>query len=197
LVALTGRVQKVRNEFEHILDDDMDMAQMYLTDKLATLQSEGLVLENEIDDDADAFLLDDDIDENMSNKSSIVFASDLKPNVEELEMLVGAYLVEIGGILNKLSTLKEYVHNTEDYINIVLDDKQNQLLRMGLIITTTSFMIAIGSAGMDSLNMNIGISLFDSGGYTQFCQVFGGCVVSSVCLYIMAILVLKLLGVLG
>lgn len=51
----------MRNEFEHILDDDMEMAQMYLTDKLATLQSEGLVLEDEIDDDADAFLLDDDM----------------------------------------------------------------------------------------------------------------------------------------
>ncbi|KAH7845245.1 hypothetical protein Vadar_009694 [Vaccinium darrowii] len=197
LVALTGRVQKVRNEFEHILDDDMDMAQMYLTDKLATLQSEGLVLEDEINGDADAFLLDDDIDENMSNKSSTVFASDLKPNVEELEMLVGAYLVEIGGILNKLSTLKEYVHNTEDYINIVLDDKQNQLLRMGLIIATASFIITLGSVGMDSLNMNIGISLFDSGTYSQFYQVFGGCVVSSVFLYIVAILMLKLLGVLG
>lgn len=28
-------VLKVRDELEHLLDDDMDMAEMYLTDKLA------------------------------------------------------------------------------------------------------------------------------------------------------------------
>lgn len=48
----------MRNEFEHLLDDDTDMAQMYLTDKLATLQTEGLVPEDEIDD-AYAFLSGD------------------------------------------------------------------------------------------------------------------------------------------
>ncbi|KAI6678307.1 hypothetical protein NL676_039103 [Syzygium grande] len=34
LVALTQRVQKVRDELEHILEDDGDMAGMYLTSKL-------------------------------------------------------------------------------------------------------------------------------------------------------------------
>ncbi|XP_026430136.1 magnesium transporter MRS2-F-like isoform X2 [Papaver somniferum] len=40
LVALLGRVQKVRDELENLLDDDMDMAEMYLTDKLVHLGSE-------------------------------------------------------------------------------------------------------------------------------------------------------------
>ncbi|KAK9105394.1 hypothetical protein Scep_022238 [Stephania cephalantha] len=35
LVGLFGRVQRVRDELENLLDDDMDMAEMYLTDKLA------------------------------------------------------------------------------------------------------------------------------------------------------------------
>nr|GEZ25880.1 magnesium transporter MRS2-F isoform X2 [Tanacetum cinerariifolium] len=34
LVAISGRVQKVRDELKHLLDDDGDMAEMYLTDKL-------------------------------------------------------------------------------------------------------------------------------------------------------------------
>ncbi|KAH7845244.1 hypothetical protein Vadar_006273 [Vaccinium darrowii] len=194
LVSLTGRVQKVRNEFEHILDDDMDMAQMYLTDKLATLQHEG-VSEDEMDDDADVILLGTDINENMSSKCSTLFASDLKPNVEELEMLVGSYFVEIEGILNKLST--EYVHDTEDYINIVLDDKQNQLLRMGLVISMASFMITVAIVAIGFLSINIRIPLFDFGTYTQWYEAFGGCVVCSVFLYIMAVLVFKFLGLLG
>ncbi|XP_034907428.2 magnesium transporter MRS2-F [Populus alba] len=35
LVALSGRVQKVRDELENLLDDDTDMAEMYLTEKVA------------------------------------------------------------------------------------------------------------------------------------------------------------------
>ncbi|KAF7120926.1 hypothetical protein RHSIM_Rhsim13G0095100 [Rhododendron simsii] len=106
LVALNGRVQKVRNEFEHLLDDDIDMAQMYLTDKLATLQSEGLVPDG--DDEEDDLLAGGAIDGNMSSKSSTVAATDLNPNVEELEMLLGAYFVQIEGILNKLSTVHSF-----------------------------------------------------------------------------------------
>ncbi|KAG5515505.1 hypothetical protein RHGRI_036522 [Rhododendron griersonianum] len=198
LVALNGRVQKVRNEFEHLLDDDIDMAQMYLTDKLATLQSEGLVLKDEIDDDEeDDLLAGGATDGNMSSKSSTVAASDLKPNVEELEMLLEAYFVQIEGILNKLSTLREYVHNTEDYINIVLDDKQNQLLRMGLVISTATFMISLAEVATGLFGMNIGIRLFDFGTYTQWYGAAGGCSVCSVFLYIVAILVLKWFRFLG
>jgi hypothetical protein len=38
LVAISGRVQKVRDEIEQLLDDDGDMAEMYLTDKLLRQQ---------------------------------------------------------------------------------------------------------------------------------------------------------------
>jgi magnesium transporter len=40
--------------------------------------------------------------------------------VEELEMLLEAYFVVIDGTLNKLSSLKEYIDDTEDFINIQL-----------------------------------------------------------------------------
>ncbi|KAK9095604.1 hypothetical protein Scep_027073 [Stephania cephalantha] len=42
LVGLFGRVQRVRDELENLLDDDMDMADMYLTDKLARKLGENL-----------------------------------------------------------------------------------------------------------------------------------------------------------
>ncbi|XP_028095968.1 magnesium transporter MRS2-F-like isoform X1 [Camellia sinensis] len=141
------------------------MAQMYLTDRLATLQSEGL--EDELENDANAFKSGNDSDEDMSGKSSNIDVSDLKPNVEELEMLLGAYSVQIEGILNKLSTLREYIHNTEDYINIVLDDKQNQLLRMGIIITTGAVMLNSGVVALGFLSTNINIPLFTSGTFVQ------------------------------
>ncbi|CAL5438870.1 unnamed protein product [Camellia sinensis] len=188
LVALSGRVQKVRDEFEHLLDDDLDMAQMYLTDRLATLQPEGL--EDELENDANAFKSGNDrSDEDMSSKSSTIDVSDLKPNVEELEMLLGAYFVQIEGILNKLSTekeelggmkctaeqrLREYIHNTEDYINIVLDDKQNLLLRIGIIITTGGLMLNSGVVASGFLSTNIDIPLFTSGTFAQWYGAAGG-----------------------
>ncbi|CAL5358432.1 unnamed protein product [Camellia sinensis] len=186
LVALSGHVQKVRDEFEHLLDDDLDMVRMYLTDKLATLQSEGL--EDELGNDANAFKSGNDSDEDVSSKSSTIDVSDLKPNVEELEMLLGAYFVQIEGILNKLSTekkelggmkstteqrLREYIHNIEDYINIVLDDKQNQLLRMGVIISTATLMMHSGIVASGYFGMNIDISITDSATLGQWSGIVG------------------------
>ncbi|KAI5401054.1 hypothetical protein KIW84_065768 [Lathyrus oleraceus] len=71
-------------------------------------------------------------------------------SVEELEKLLGAYFVQIGSTLNKLSMLNEYVEDTEDYINITLDDKQNRILQTGVHIGTisvivNSFIVVTGS----------------------------------------------------
>nr|GEV35087.1 magnesium transporter MRS2-D [Tanacetum cinerariifolium] len=64
-------------------------------------------------------------------------------DVEEIEMPSEAYFVQIG-TLNKLSTLWEYVEDTEDYINIMLDGKQNRLLQMGVILSTAGLIINAG-----------------------------------------------------
>jgi magnesium transporter len=42
LVAISGRVQAVRDELEQLLDDNRDMSEMYLTDKLMRHQLEEL-----------------------------------------------------------------------------------------------------------------------------------------------------------
>ena len=57
--------------------------------------------------------------------------------------------------------LREYVDDTEDYINIMLDDKQNQLLQMGVMLSTATVVITAGVAVVGLFGMNIGISLYD------------------------------------
>uniref|UniRef100_A0A453G8N9 Magnesium transporter n=1 Tax=Aegilops tauschii subsp. strangulata TaxID=200361 RepID=A0A453G8N9_AEGTS len=110
LVAISGRVQKVRDELEHLLDDEMDMAEMYLTEKLAREDISETSSRVEVDDhdhDHDPSQLEEDMDEDYrsepagtaSNGSFIGY----KPNIEELEMLLEAYFVQIDGTLNKLS----------------------------------------------------------------------------------------------
>ncbi|XP_062207809.1 magnesium transporter MRS2-F isoform X2 [Phragmites australis] len=159
LVAISGRVQKVRDELEHLLDDEMDMAEMYLTEKLTQQEISETSSRVEVDDPSQMEDRDEDYrsEADGSNGSFIAY----KPNIEELEMLLEAYFVQIDGTLNKLSHLREYVDDTEDYINIMLDDKQNQLLQMGVMLSTATVVITAGVAVVGIFGMNIGISLYN------------------------------------
>ncbi|KAG8650581.1 magnesium transporter MRS2-3 isoform X3 [Manihot esculenta] len=146
LVAITGRVQKVRDELEHLLDDDEDMAEMYLTEKLTQhLENSSTTSLSDRNDTDDEYLLADMDDRipaevsletrggsiggegdihNADNPHDHMFSAahvlsrgsrgthtsttqsaiSKHLDVEELEMLLEAYFVQIDGTLNKLST---------------------------------------------------------------------------------------------
>ncbi|CDP09701.1 unnamed protein product [Coffea canephora] len=233
LVAITGRVQKVRDELEHLLDDDEDMAEMYLTEKLEQQQLDDSSVssineQDELDDEANQ----QDIDErtranisyegnggptsydaglqNMDNTREQLIAAartlskdsrgtrtsttqsaiSKQLDVEELEMLLEAYFVQIDGTLNKLSTLREYVDDTEDYINIMLDDKQNHLLQMGVMLTTATLVVSAFVVVAGIFGMNIHIELFDpdKAGMPQFLWTVGGGTTGTIFLYVIAMI---------
>ncbi|WZZ28686.1 hypothetical protein YC2023_012087 [Brassica napus] len=195
LVAITGRVQKVRDELEKLLNDDEDMAEMYLTDKLAqklenssaSSTSDTVVVDLPEGDEDDRHVADSlfraevsseschrgsdahnllmrahsALSRNSRGTSSTQSGMTNKLNVQELEMLLEAYFVQIDGTLNKLSTLTEYVDDTEDYINIMLDDKQNNLLQMGVMLTTAGLVMSLFIAVAGVFGMNINIELFN------------------------------------
>ncbi|GMY38742.1 magnesium transporter MRS2-3 isoform X1 [Fagus crenata] len=230
LVAITGRVQKVRDELEHLLDDDEDMAEMYLTEKLVQQHLENssassLSENDNMDDEVLRSEMDDRIAaeisspvgsatykgelQNINNSQEQPFglakalsrdshgihtstthsATGKHLDVEELEMLLEAYFVQIDGTLNKLSTLREYVDDTEDYINIMLDDKQNHLLQMGVMLTTATLVLSAFVVVAGIFGMNITIELFDDkeSGMPQFLWTVGGSCTGSIFLYVIAI----------
>ncbi|KAL4181764.1 hypothetical protein AMTRI_Chr12g239020 [Amborella trichopoda] len=230
LVAITGRVQKVRDELEHLLDDDEDMAEMYLTDKLFQQRLDGsdsLASLNERRESVDNGVVTSDVEDgriavemeahdvsnndegdlqNDDNQESVYAVSRLLSSghgtrtsstrsgskhldVEELEMLLEAYFVQIDGILNNLSALREYVDDTEDYINIMLDDKQNHLLQMGVMLTTATLVVSAFVVVVGVFGMNIKIELFTSekAGMPEFLWTVGGGATGSIFLYIAAI----------
>ncbi|KAI3815290.1 hypothetical protein L1987_14952 [Smallanthus sonchifolius] len=237
LVAITGRVQKVRDELEQLLDDDGDMAEMYLTDKLEQQldnssssssfvnQEDDMneeILQTEVDDRVDSEGLMDgngntsiheheiqQIDsqsehlfrantlwrESRGTRTSTTRSGNSKHlDIEELEMLLEAYFVQIDGTLNKLSTLREYVDDTEDYINIMLDDKQNHLLQMGVMLTTATLVVGAFVVVAGVFGMNIGIDLFNDEteelkevGMRKFLWTVGGGTTGSIILYVIAI----------
>ncbi|KAG6588720.1 Magnesium transporter MRS2-3, partial [Cucurbita argyrosperma subsp. sororia] len=196
LVAITGRVQKVRDELEHLLDDDEDMAEMYLTEKMVQQQLEtsstsSIPERDEMDDDVQQLGKDDreDRDSHGTRTSTTHSAVSKLLDVEELEMLLEAYFVQIDGTLNKLSTLREYVDDTEDYINIMLDDKQNHLLQMGVMLTTATLVVSAFVVVAGIFGMNIHIELFEpeKAGMPEFMWTVGGGTMGTIFLYVIAI----------
>lgn len=86
--------------------------------------------------------------------------------------------------------LREYVDDTEDYINIMLDDKQNQLLQMGVVLSTATLVVNAFIVVAGIFGMNIGIELFDEElktGNKKFMWTIGGSSMGCVFLFVIAI----------
>ncbi|KAB1993721.1 hypothetical protein ES319_D13G051100v1 [Gossypium barbadense] len=246
LLHYQANQSKVRDELENLLDDDDDMAEMYLTEKQLVENSSTSSMnqrddlddgDDDDDDEAEAAAaaaaVEPDKDDSTPGEESLttsyegdvqdpdkphdhsfgatiggdthgIHASSChsligKPvNVEELEMLLEAYFVQVDGTLNKLSTLREYVDDTEDYINIMLDDKQNHLLQMGVMLSTANLVIGAFIVVAGLFGMNIHIDLFDENkaGTPEFLWTIGGSTAGTILLYVVAIAWCKYEGLL-
>ncbi|XP_031113004.1 magnesium transporter MRS2-2-like isoform X2 [Ipomoea triloba] len=160
MTRLTGRVQKVRDELEQLLDDDDDMADLYLSRKLAGASSP-------VSASASWFLASPTIGSKISraSRASVATVRGDENDVEDLEMLLEAYFMQIDGTLNKLNTLREYIDNTEDYINIQLDNHRNQLIQLELFLSSGTVVMSIYSLVAGIFGMNIPYSWNDNHGY--------------------------------
>lgn len=58
-------------------------------------------------------------------------SEDSDEDVQQVEMLLEYYFLQLDNTLNRLQTLCEYIDDTEDYINIEQDKNRNQLLQVG------------------------------------------------------------------
>lgn len=179
LVALTRRVQKVRDEIEQLMDDDGDMAEMYLTEKKSRMEmstyGEQSILGMRSNDGAvslsapvspvssalDSRKLEKSFSISRSRHESMRSSESAAGSIEELEMLLEAYFVVIDSTLNKLTSLKEYIEDTEDFINIQLDNVRNQLIQFELLLTTATFVVAIFGVVAGIFGMNFEIELFN------------------------------------
>lgn len=193
LVTLTRRVQKVRDEIEQLMDDDGDMAEMYLTEKKERTEG-GFYKEQAVTAYAgigaggslsapvspvcsptDSRRLEKTFSIATSRHSSSRVSEDGN-DIQELEMLFEAYFVVIDATLNKLTSLKEYIDDTEDFINIQLDNVRNQLIQFELLLTTATFVVAIFGVVAGVFGMNIPIELFDEPGAFKWVLMISGVV---------------------
>ncbi|PON89324.1 Mg2+ transporter protein, Zinc transport protein [Trema orientale] len=179
LVALTRRVQKVRDEIEQLMDDDGDMAEMYLTEKKSRMETsfygdqslmgykstDGASISapvSPVSSPPESRRLEKTLSIARSRHESMRSSDSNTESIEELEMLLEAYFVVIDSTLNKLTSLKEYIDDTEDFINIQLDNVRNQLIQFELLLTTATFVVAIFGVVAGIFGMNFTIPMFDN-----------------------------------
>ncbi|XP_059430363.1 magnesium transporter MRS2-I-like [Corylus avellana] len=162
MTRLTARVQKVRDELEQLLDDDDDMADLYLSRKLASASSPVSG-----SGPANWFSASPTIASKISraSRASVVTVREDENDVEELEMLLEAYFMQVDGTLNKLTTLREYIDDTEDYINIQLDNHRNQLIQLELFLSAGTVCLSLYSLVAAIFGMNIPYTWNDNHGY--------------------------------
>lgn len=68
----------------------------------------------------------------------------------------------------------------------MLDEKQNQLLQMGVMLSTATVVTTAGVVVVGLFGMNIGIDLYEAP-YHKFWETTWGTIVGCVILYILAI----------
>nr|KYP54796.1 hypothetical protein KK1_000996 [Cajanus cajan] len=151
MTRLTNRVQKIRDELENLLDDDDDMADLYLSRKLSVSPSPSS------SSDAPYWLYGSPNTGSKLHRSSRASVTTVQRenDIEELEMLLEANFMQIDGTLNKLATLREYIDDTEDYINIQLDNHRNQLIQLELFISAGTVCMSLYSLVAAIFGMNI------------------------------------------
>lgn len=166
LTRLLARVQKVRDEIEHLLDDNEDMSHLYLTRKWIQNQQYdallGAAASNSI------VSIAPHLPRLSSNRSGSMVTSFDDNDVEDLEMLLEAYFMQLDGTRNKILSVREYIDDTEDYVNIQLDNQRNELIQLQLTLTIASFAIAVETLIAGLFGMNIPCPLYEMNGIFNF-----------------------------
>lgn len=212
LARLSTRVETIRELLEGFLDDDSDMRNMNLTAKRAREAAEKereeeveklMALEAEAEEQQRLYREaqggsprgDEGPDysmaiQEMRSLSKDDALEDSDDAVEEVEMVLEPYFMRLDNTFNKLHSLTEYIDDTEDYINIELDSKRNQLIKMDLLLTSVTFAFGIISAITSLFGMNLanGKWLDMSGSYWAFC--LASCLTSALAITVVMIVVL-------
>ncbi|KAL0680766.1 hypothetical protein Bca4012_047613 [Brassica carinata] len=143
MTRLTARVQKVRDELEQLLDDDDDMADIYLSRKLADVSSSINVSNEPL-----WYPTSPTIGSKFSRASRMSWDDEI--DVEELEMLLEAYFMQIDNTLNKLTAL---------------DNHRNQLIQLELMLSSGTICVSMYSMIAGIFGMRIPNTWNEDHGY--------------------------------
>uniref|UniRef100_A0A0E0K8I8 Magnesium transporter n=1 Tax=Oryza punctata TaxID=4537 RepID=A0A0E0K8I8_ORYPU len=148
LTCLLASVQKVRDEVEHILDDNETMAHLCIERKTKGQKDEVSTI---LFPETRLCTTHSSIEKSTGIRTCVPSDS----NAHILDMLLEAYFKQLDGIRNRIFLVRQYIVDTEDYISIQLDNKRNELIRLKLMLIIASFGIAINTFIAAAFAMNI------------------------------------------
>jgi len=92
--------------------------------------------------------------------------------IAEVEMLLEAYFMHVDNTYNRLQTLNEYIQDTEDLVNLKLDQHRNQLIGIDLLLTAFSSALAIMTAVAGYFGMNLNSNMQETEGLFNYVVIF-------------------------
>lgn len=131
---LRKRVKEIKRAITDILNNDEDMAMMYLSDRKG-----GIVV-----DTRDSITHDDGIDGTVEPVNTML-----------LEMLFETYLNEIEWIASEIEEVIDEITNTEENVVLQLDLLRNRILRFELTLSISSFVVTCGALVTGLFGMNL------------------------------------------
>ncbi|WVZ55384.1 hypothetical protein U9M48_006050 [Paspalum notatum var. saurae] len=156
LTSLLSGVHKVRDEVEHLLDHNENMAQLHLSRKRGkSLQDESVLASADLNSNFPSGTNLAKPNSVINQAMGIASLAPLDSDAGNLEMLLESYFMQLDGIRNRSTMVRGYIVDTEDYINIQLDNQRNKLIQFQLTLIIVSFGIAINTWIVASFAMNI------------------------------------------
>ncbi|KAK9803551.1 hypothetical protein WJX73_008351 [Symbiochloris irregularis] len=76
-------------------------------------------------------------------------------DIEACEALLESYFMQVDYLMNGLVMLKEHVDDTEDLINIELDNRRNELVALNVVVGITTASITLIAAVASIFGMNL------------------------------------------
>nr|ABE77192.1 putative corA-like Mg++ transporter protein [Sorghum bicolor] len=187
LTSLLAGVHKVRDEVEHLLDHNENRAQLHLSRKqIKSPQDEALLVSSALNCNFPSKTNLDIRNSVINQGTGIAVVAPLDDTVGDLEMLLESYFMQLDGIRNRITMVRGYIVDTEDYINIQLDNLRNGLIQLHLILIIVSFGISTNTL----IAASFAINMPNNGDYKKFVgdfwQFVGG--TSSFCLLVIVVL---------
>eukprot|EP00884_Botryococcus_braunii_P017222 jgi/Botrbrau1/4183/Bobra.0192s0043.1 len=179
--SLLDRVGAVKKELEDILDDDEDMADMYLerrAEQLTAATASRAANQASAESRSDV----------AAPRSPVTLAARrdeprVSPHdIEEAENLLESYFLQMNLLLSRLLLVKSRIEDTEDLINIELDHRRNQLVAFNLLVTILSACFGFVAMVGGIFGMNLAPMPVESTVAGFYAATFGGLFAASILL---------------
>ncbi|KAL0028536.1 hypothetical protein WJX77_012737 [Trebouxia sp. C0004] len=160
MVRLKTRVETIRELLEKFLEDEGDMKSMNLTAREQHLHH---ISGKPLDPDDKVAYLEQAPSlrlalgrlslERKSHRGS--GQDDDDADMQQVEMLLEAYFIQMDNTFNRLETMNEYISDTEEYIDLEINNFRNNLIRTRMILNAGNLVMAMVFVVSSIFGMNL------------------------------------------